>query len=86
MRLSRRSIFFLAVVFVCLVLAPPSPPEFRWVNYVMAGLAGFWALAMSIGRVARRPGTSHVYDLLLRDITRAISTPRRGGPQHAGAG
>jgi hypothetical protein len=50
-------VFFLLVVFVCLVLAPPSPPEFRWVNYTMAGLAAFWALAMAVESVrSRGPG------------------------------
>ena len=57
MRLSRRSVFFLAVVVVCLALAPPSPPEFRWVNYVMAGLAGFWAVVMAVESFrSRGPG------------------------------
>ena len=57
MRLSRRSVFFLVVAVVCLVLAPPSPPEFRWVNYAMAGLAGFWAVVMAIESIrSRGPG------------------------------
>ena len=57
MRLSRRAAFFIACVFICLVLAPPSPPEFRWVNYAMAGIAGFWAVVMAIESFrSRGPG------------------------------
>jgi hypothetical protein len=57
MRLSRRAIFFLVCVFLCLVLAPVSPPEFRWVNYAMGGLAGFWAVAMTVESLrSRGPG------------------------------
>jgi hypothetical protein len=57
MRIGRRPLFFLAVAAVCSALLPPTPPEFRWVNLVAAGLALFWAVLLSIEEVvARREG------------------------------
>jgi hypothetical protein len=50
-------VFFVVCVLVCLALAPTSPPEFKWVNYAMAGLAGFWAIVMAIESFrSRGPG------------------------------
>ena len=48
MRIGRRPVFFAVVAMVCLVLLPVTPSEFRWVNYAMAGLAAFWAVALAI--------------------------------------
>ena len=57
MRFSRRAVFFFVVAVICLLLAPVSPSEFRWVNYAMAGLGGFWALMMAIDSLTSRgPG------------------------------
>ena len=56
MRIGRRPVFFFVVSVICLALVPPNPPEFRWVNYVAAGLAGFWAVAMAIESLTRGRG------------------------------
>ena len=48
MRISRRALFFLAVALVFLLMIPPTPPEFRWLNLAMAGLALFWATLLGI--------------------------------------
>jgi hypothetical protein len=47
-RIGRRSLFFLGVAGVCLLLLPPTPDEFRWVNVAMACLAVFWAVLLGI--------------------------------------
>ena len=47
-RISRRAVFFFVVAVICLLLATVSPSEFRWVNYAMAGLGGFWSVMMAI--------------------------------------
>ena len=56
MRLSRRTLFFLALAAVCLVMVVPTPAAYRWVNFAAAGLAIFWAVMLGIEDiVARRP-------------------------------
>ncbi len=51
MRIGRRSSFFLATTLVCVLMIPPTPNEFRWVNLMMAGLALFWAVLLGIESV-----------------------------------
>jgi hypothetical protein len=48
MKIGRRPVFFLSLCVICLVLVPPTPAEFRWLNLVMAGLALFWAIAFTL--------------------------------------
>ena len=48
MRIGRRPLFFLATALVCLLMIPPTPTEFRWVNLSMAGLALLWAVLLGI--------------------------------------
>jgi hypothetical protein len=48
MRTGRRPMFFALTAVICLILAPGAPAEFRWVNYVTAGLAVFWSLMLWI--------------------------------------
>ena len=48
MRISRRALFFLGVALVFVLMIPPTPPEFRWLNLAMAGLALFWATLLGI--------------------------------------
>ena len=48
MKTGRRPLFFGATCLICLLLIPATPAEFRWVNYVAAGLAAFWAVMMGI--------------------------------------
>jgi hypothetical protein len=56
MRISRRALFFLAVSVVFLLMIPPTPSEFRWLNLSMAGLALLWATLLAIEDLAgRRP-------------------------------
>ncbi len=57
MRFSRRSLFFLAVAVVFLLMIPPTPLEFRWLNLAMAGLALFWAALLGIEDLANRRRT-----------------------------
>jgi hypothetical protein len=52
--IGRRALFFLVLAVVCLVLLAPTPPEFRWVNLAMAGLAAFWAVMLAGEELARR--------------------------------
>ncbi|HEX9124368.1 MAG TPA: hypothetical protein VF984_13595 [Actinomycetota bacterium] len=59
MTVGRRSLFFLGVMATCLLLVPATPGEFRWVNYAMAGLALFWAVAVGIEDVATRRDVAH---------------------------
>ena len=54
MRISRRALFFLAVALVFLLMIPPTPPEFRWLNLAMAGLALFWATLLGIEDLTNR--------------------------------
>lgn len=54
MKVSRRALFFLAVSAVFLLMLPPTPPEFRWLNLSMAGLALFWAILLAIEDLAGR--------------------------------
>jgi hypothetical protein len=58
-RIGRRPLFFLATALVCVLMIPPTPNEFRWVNISMAGLALFWAVLLGIEDVVshrERPG------------------------------
>ena len=48
MRIGRRPLFFLATALVCVLMIPPTPSEFRWVNISMAGLALLWAVLLGI--------------------------------------
>jgi hypothetical protein len=55
-RLSRRTLFFLALAAICLVMVVPTPAAYRWVNFAAAGLAIFWAVLLGIEDIAaRRP-------------------------------
>jgi hypothetical protein len=36
------------------LMIPPTPPEFRWLNLAMAGLALFWAALLAIEDLANR--------------------------------
>jgi len=54
MRISRRALFFLAVALIFLLMIPPTPPEFRWLNLTMAGLALFWATLLGIEDLSNR--------------------------------
>jgi hypothetical protein len=54
MRISRRALFFLGVALVFVLMIPPTPAEFRWLNMVMAGLALFWATLLAIEDLANR--------------------------------
>jgi hypothetical protein len=47
-RLGRRPLFFLATAVVCLLMIPPTPTEFRWVNIGAGGVALFWAVLLGI--------------------------------------
>jgi hypothetical protein len=49
--LSRRPLFFLAIVFACLLLYEPTPGKFRWVNVAMAGVALFWFVLLAAEEV-----------------------------------
>ena len=51
MTIGRRSLFFLGVAVVCLLLILPTPSEYRWVNIAMACLAVFWAVLLGIESV-----------------------------------
>jgi hypothetical protein len=46
--LGRRPLFFLVLAFVSLVMVLPTPPQFRWVAWLCAGLAGFWSVTLAI--------------------------------------
>jgi ABC-type transport system involved in cytochrome c biogenesis permease component len=54
MRISRRALFFLAVALVFVLMIPPTPREFRWLNLAMAGLALFWAALLAIEDLSNR--------------------------------
>ena len=54
MKQGRRPLFFAFTAVVSLALTPAAPPEFRWVNYLMAGLAAFWAILLAIEVLAGR--------------------------------
>jgi ABC-type transport system involved in cytochrome c biogenesis permease component len=54
MRISRRALFFLGVALVFLLMLPPTPSEFRWLNLAMAGLALFWAALLGIEDLSNR--------------------------------
>jgi hypothetical protein len=49
----RRSLFFLVLTVLCLVMVPPTPPEFRWVAWGAAGLAFFWAVLLGLEDLTR---------------------------------
>jgi hypothetical protein len=44
---SRRPLFFLVIVFACLLLYEPTPAKFRWLNLSMAALALFWFILLA---------------------------------------
>ena len=52
MKVSQRALFFLGVSAVFLLMIPPTPPEFRWLNLSMAGLALVWAILLAIEDLA----------------------------------
>ena len=62
MKVGRRVVFFLAIAGICLLLAPVTPTEFRFLNEWMAGVATFWAVAIGIEDVL------HARDLRGRDL------------------
>jgi hypothetical protein len=41
-------LFFLAITLICLLLIPPTPEQFRWVNLSMAGLSLFWFVLLAL--------------------------------------
>jgi hypothetical protein len=47
----RRPLFFFALGLICLLLAPVTPGEFRWVNYSMFALAMFWTIALGFEEI-----------------------------------
>lgn len=47
----RRPLFFFVLGLICLLLAPLTPGEFRWVNYSTFGLALFWTIALGLEEV-----------------------------------
>jgi hypothetical protein len=47
-RFGRRPLFFLAIAIISLLLLAPTPADSRWVNVVMAALAFFWFVLLSI--------------------------------------
>jgi hypothetical protein len=47
----RRPLFFFVLGLICLLFAPLTPGEFRWVNYSMFGLALFWTIALGLEEV-----------------------------------
>jgi hypothetical protein len=53
-KIGRRSLFFLATAVVCLLMIPPTPNEFRWVDLAMAGLASLWAVLLTIEDISSR--------------------------------
>jgi len=53
-RMSRRTLFFLALAAICLIMLAPTPSAYRWVNLASAGLALFWALMFAIEDVSSR--------------------------------
>lgn len=57
MKISRRTVFFLVVAAVFLLMIPPTPPEYRWLNLAMAGLALFWATLLGIEDLLNRRRT-----------------------------
>jgi hypothetical protein len=52
MTLGRRTLFFLILGVICLVMIPPTPSEFRALNVGMAFLAFFWAVALALEDLA----------------------------------
>ena len=54
MNTGRRPLFFAIVAVICLLLAPVTPAEDRWVNYVAAGLAAFWSILLALEVAAGR--------------------------------
>ena len=56
MRIGRRSLFFLGTAVVCVLMIPPTPSEFRWVNVSMACLALFWAVLLGAESALTRRG------------------------------
>jgi hypothetical protein len=60
--IGRRPLFFLGCAVVCALLIAPTPPEFRWVNLVMIGLALFWAVLLSAEELARARRRRHTGD------------------------
>lgn len=54
MRISRRASFFMGVALVFVLMIPPTPTDFRWLNLVMAGLALFWATLLGIEDLSNR--------------------------------
>jgi hypothetical protein len=62
MRISRRALFFLALALVFLLMIPPTPPEFRWLNLTMAGLALFWATLLGIEDLSNRRRDSDLWN------------------------
>jgi hypothetical protein len=65
MKVSRRALFFLAVSAVFLLMIPPTPPEFRWLNLSMAGLALVWTTLLAIEDLA---GMRRSTDLAAEDV------------------
>ena len=53
MRIGRRALFFLGVSITFLVMLIPTPAEFRGLNLVMAALAFFWFVLLTIEDIAR---------------------------------
>jgi hypothetical protein len=56
MKIHRRALFFLVVAAIFLLMLPPTPPEYRWLNLVMAGISVFWAVLLWIEGISGRRG------------------------------
>jgi hypothetical protein len=46
--IGRRPVFFFILAVVSMALYYPTPADFRWVCWFCAGLAGFWAVTLSL--------------------------------------
>jgi hypothetical protein len=46
--IGRRPLFFFLAAIVCAVLVPATPSDLRWVNWVTAGLGGFWGVLLAL--------------------------------------
>jgi hypothetical protein len=50
--IGRRPLFFAFAALLSLVLVPAMTPDLRWVAWVTAGLAAFWAILLAIEDLA----------------------------------
>jgi hypothetical protein len=80
-QIGRRPVFFVVIAFVCLLMVPLTPADLRYVPWVLAGLAAFWAVMLGLDDLFApvRPRRRAASRLVQRGVISAPPVSMEGG-------